>query len=215
MSIFYKQVRQGMDCFLPFEIVDPLVEFRKKYKGCRECKLSQDLTGMVFGYGTIKPRLMFIGLSPSQYDIDTGIPFSDKPGKKLQGLVEYLSRTVSLDNNIYYTNLVLCSGEATEVETAACRERMVKEIEFVQPQNIILLGEEVNQHFCAGGASRLTKKVIKLDRYYPVFMTRNLREILFKRDEVKLEVKEDLDYIVEQIENGKQGSTNGVKAVSR
>jgi len=211
MNIFHKQLRQGTDCFLPFEVVDPLSEFKKGYKNCQGCKLSEGRKDIVFGYGSIRPRVMFIGMYPSIYDAEVGIPFSDKPGKKLQGLVEYLSRTVPLDNNVYYTNMVLCPGVPTEEEVASCRERVTEEIGIVQPQSIILLGEEVNQALCSGAASRLTKKAIKLDKYYPVFMTYNLRELLFKRDEIKLEVKEDLDYIAGQIGNG---DTNGSKVIS-
>jgi len=213
MPTFYDQLKTKPNSYIPFEKTDLLVEFKKEYKDCTLCPLSKDRKGMVFGYGFLRPKIMFLGLKPTPYDVETGVPFSDIPSQKLQGMVRYMSRTINLDNSVYFSTMVLCAGETRQDEIDACQPRLLAEIKTVRPKHIILLGEETAKYFAP--VERLQKLAVKLDQYYSVYLTRSLRELFYKADELRIEVKEDLDYIVEQIRNEEQPVKNGNQVIPR
>ena len=137
IKTYYKQLRQNPDCFIPIIDNNPLSTLKKQYKDCNICSFFDN---KVFGQGPFRPKIMFIGLAPSTHDLETGVPFSDAPGKKIQGIIEYISRVINLSNNVYFTNLILCSGGTDAKVVKACKGRLETEIKLVQPQNIVLLG---------------------------------------------------------------------------
>lgn len=212
MNVFYEQLKKNPNSCVELKIHDPLEPHKKQYINCQLCSLANTRNNVVFGTGVVSPKLMIIGLVPSTYDSDLGIPFSDMAGRKVQGLVEYLSRSVNLDNNVYMTNLLLCPGVATEESIVACSGRMQEEIQIINPKNILLLGTEVSDRLLPS-CKRLTVQLMKVHKYCSVFLTRNLRELFYKRDEVQEEVKEDLDYMVEQINGEKQTIRKNITTV--
>lgn len=206
-NIFYEQLLKEPSCFIPIVDKSPLAGLKKEHVKCLCSSTIQ--TSPVFGHGPIAPKLMFIGFCPSKYDVETGTLFSDIPSQKIHGLIEYLSRSIPLNNSIYLTSLALCPLELDSEVVNVCSTRLYKEIEYVHPKHIILLGKEVADVLIPK-AERLKKLLLKVDKYYPTYVTRNLREITFKRDEIKEEIKQDLDFIVEQLKNDEQNAKSSL-----
>lgn len=212
LVLFHEQFAQNTNCDLPFSADSPMSMIRELYDNCTECALSKDRQSIVFGYGAIRPKIMFIGLGPSNYDSEIGIPFSDIPGRKLQGIVEFLTRGyknttgLKLANNVYYTNLILCPFTKSDVveEVATCKQRLDKEIALVKPENIILLGFDTAKAFFEDReqtyVSDVTSYVVCVNKMYStVYVLNSLKELCFKRDAVKNEVKNTLLNILDDI----------------
>lgn len=199
MNIFYEQFRKQMSSNVPLDLEDPLNEIRTEYKTCRECSLCTNREAsqqVVFGSGPIKPKILVVGPSPSRYDADVGVPFSDKLGDKLRGMVSYLGRHIELENNVYYTNLVLCPGDLNEEAIVACWERFQREIELVNPKVLLFLGDEVAKAFVPIPKHGKALVFNMGDRYYTAVMTHTLKDLVFRNAEVVDEVKADLDLLV-------------------
>lgn len=201
---FYTQYKNAVSPKIDMVISDPLEGLKSSYKNCSACGLC--VSDKVFGSGAYSPMICVIGESPSMYDHESKRLFADKAGEKLKGMLSYVNRKLPLDNNVYYTNLVLCPSNVLGVKDAdKCLGRLLEELEMVNPRYIVLLGEVVANHLLKVDwgidALRLKKHVSELDKYYPMFVTHSLKELLYKNSDVKDKVKEELDYIIEEIQN--------------
>lgn len=201
---FYEQFKSMESSYLELDVHDPLNDLRAKYKQCRLCSLCKNRNytqNMVFGSGVINPRLMVVGTGPSKYDSEVGVPFSDKLGDKLRGMLEYVNSRVNIDNNIYLTSLALCPGNHTIESFDACYDRLHEELVLVSPKVLLFLGNEVSSRFVTL-PQRGKKLVFKLgEKYYTGVQTHTLKDLVFRNSEVRYEVKEDLDLLVEIIRN--------------
>jgi uracil-DNA glycosylase len=94
----------------------------------------------------------------------------------------------------------LCAkGHATK-----CKNRLDKEIQLVDPENIILLGYTLLEYvfgidYYLKNDSHSTKHVLKLDKYYTVFVIDSLKHLAYRRDAIKKQMKKELDFIIRTI----------------
>ena len=203
MNIFYKQFRKDTNSNITLDFKNPLEELKNEFKDCSNCTLCKtriENRSIVFGNGMVRPRVMFIGGFPSNYDSELGIPFSDKAGEKLKGIIEYLNRKISLINNTYITNLILCPGNITEESIKACRNRLEREIKLVSPKVICFLGLDVAKTFIKT-AQRQTSMLVKLDKYYTSIATHSILDLLYKNEEVRKEIGIDMDFLIKVIKD--------------
>lgn len=205
---FYQQFKTVTDAYLEEQTNDELSKLKDEYTHCRGCSLHKTRThGIVFGTGPLKSRLMVVGLAPSKYDGEIGVPFSDKLGDKLRGMLEYVNDGISISNNVYLTNLVLCPGSPTEEQFSACYERLHAEFVLVDPKVVLFLGEDVANRFVVG-PKRGKKLVFKLgEKYYTGVQTHTLKDLLYRNSEVRQDVKSDLDIVVRLIRDAENTST--------
>ena len=73
---------------------------------CKRCKLSQKRTHLVFGEGSPKARLVFVGEGPGAEEDAAGRPFVGEAGKLLTKIIENgmgLKR-----EDVYICNVVKC-----------------------------------------------------------------------------------------------------------
>jgi uracil-DNA glycosylase family 4 len=192
MNTFYSYLKN--DIVLDIKLVekDPLSEFNADPPYCTLCS---QCNNMVRGYGVLRPKIMVIGESPSQYDFEYGLLFSDNLGKKLHGMISYLNRQCNLINNVYCTCVSLCVNSD---QSTFCKKRLVAEIELVNPKLILFLGTEAAKTFfndpIIGNFA-----VLSLDKYYETFVTHSLKDILFRNSEVRSEVKDNLDKVAKKL----------------
>jgi len=109
------------------------------YAGCEKCPL-RDRPG-TRPSGPTNASLVVIGEAPGQTEAKNGIPFVGPSGKLLRASL----RSVGVDPDfVYITNTVACHPEENATPTAeaiaCCHDRLVAEIEHVQPKKILLLG---------------------------------------------------------------------------
>jgi len=207
IKLFYKQYNGIPSCDIPFEPINPFKELTEMYSDCTQCALHTKRINPVFGDGELKPLIMFVGLSPSQYNSEIGSPYVDKAGEKLSGMINYLGRKLTIINNTYATYLTLCPpdgpGTPNVEQLVACYNRFKLEVSIVNPYFIVALGEKVAQFITHKGYDinyfRQMKNTVEIDKFYTMFVTYSPEELLYKNDEIKQEVKKDLDYIIKYV----------------
>jgi uracil-DNA glycosylase len=130
-----------------------LSKVREAAKNCRACDLYQRGTQTVFGEGSAKARLMFVGEQPGDAEDLAGHPFVGPAGKLLdRALVE-----AGIDRRtVYVTNVVKhfkweprgkrrIHKKPNAAEIAACRPWLDTEIALVKPRAIVCLGATAAQ----------------------------------------------------------------------
>ena len=119
---------------------------------CRLCGLHRTRRKVVFGRGTIPADVLFLGIGPGMAEDVLGRAFVGPSGKIVDESVKDASQKAGWTPRCYFANLVACRPTDTktgvnrdpfEDEMMACRPRLMKTVDVVRPQKIILLGETV------------------------------------------------------------------------
>ncbi|WP_213697780.1 uracil-DNA glycosylase [Acetomicrobium sp.] len=113
----------------------------KKVKECRKCPLSENRTQSVFGEGSKKTELMFVGEGPGADEDLQGLPFVGKAGQ----LLNQIFAAAGIDRSeVYITNVVKCRPPQNRVPTveecSACNDYLFAQISLVQPKILVTLG---------------------------------------------------------------------------
>lgn len=141
------------NCNAPALIVGELVKLGLKgitltILECKRCQLHENATNKVIMRGSEKPKVVFIGEAPGKNEDEAGIPFCGRAGKVLDGLINYMD----LDENEYaIINTVKCrppnNRKPTQKELKTCIPFLLAQIEILDPNVIILLGNTAEQAF--------------------------------------------------------------------
>jgi len=126
---------------------------RDAAKDCKACELWKRGTQTVFGEGSPKAQLMFVGEQPGNDEDLAGLPFVGPAGKLLDRALE----AAGIDRSgVYVTNVVKhfkweprgkrrIHKKPSAREIAACRPWLDTEIELVKPRAIVCLGATAAQ----------------------------------------------------------------------
>ena len=114
---------------------------REECLNCTKCSLCETRTNVVFGVGSEKAEVMFIGEGPGEQEDLKGEPFVGRAGKLLDDMLEL----IDLDRSkIYIANMVKCRPPANRdplnIEQAACADWLKAQIEHIKPRIIVCLG---------------------------------------------------------------------------
>ena len=179
-----------------------LEEIRRELGECQRCKLHRTRRTLVFGEGSEKAKLMFVGEGPG-YDEDVqGRPFVGKAGQLLTKIIQ----SINLQREeVYITNIIKCrppqnrNPEPDEIE--CCNPFLLKQINAIQPQIICALGTFAAQSLLKTNIkiSALRGRFYELEgikvipTYHPAYLLRN--------PERKREVWQDMKMISERLKN--------------
>ncbi len=123
-----------------------LGEVREELGDCQRCKLARTRTHLVFGVGSPRAALMFIGEGPGEEEDLQGLPFVGAAGQVLNNL---LSKLGLKREEVYIANVVKCrppgNREPEADETAACLPFLKKQIDAIRPRVIVTLGRVATQ----------------------------------------------------------------------
>lgn len=118
-----------------------LASLEKKVLQCTRCRLSQGRKNAVFGEGSPRASLLFIGEGPGYHEDLQGRPFVGRAGQLLDRI---LSAMGLAREEVYIANMVKCRppGDRTPLpdEIDACRPYLEVQISLIQPKVICLLG---------------------------------------------------------------------------
>ena len=126
---------------------------REAAAGCRACPLYRDATQTVFGEGSPKARLLFVGEQPGDMEDHKGHPFVGPAGRELDDGLD----AAGIDrNDVYITNVVKhfkftrrgkrrIHKKPNAEEIRACRPWLEAEIALVKPDGIVCLGATAAQ----------------------------------------------------------------------
>jgi uracil-DNA glycosylase len=108
---------------------------------CKRCVLHKGRTKLVFGVGSPRAELMFIGEGPGADEDAQGIPFVGRAGQLLTNMIKAMG--LSRDN-VYIANVVKCrppgnrTPERDECDT--CGPFLMRQVAAIRPKVIVALG---------------------------------------------------------------------------
>jgi uracil-DNA glycosylase len=120
---------------------DTLLKIREEIGDCTRCKLHKGRNKIVFGDGSPKAELVFIGEGPGADEDQQGLPFVGRAGKLLTQMIEAMGLR---RKDVYICNVVKCrppenrAPEPDEVTT--CSPYLLRQIDVIRPKVIVCLG---------------------------------------------------------------------------
>ena len=118
---------------------------------CRQCRLGETRTNLVFGVGNPEARVLFIGEGPGEQEDLQGEPFVGRSGQ----LLDKMLQAVDLDRhkNIYIANIVKCrppqNRDPKPDEQDCCITWLREQVRLIRPQIIVCLGRIAAQKIIA------------------------------------------------------------------
>ncbi len=147
-----------------------LEKLRAECAACHKCPLGDTRTNSVFGTGSEKARLMFVGEAPGEKEDLSGIPFVGAAGKLLDRFLEAVD--ISRED-VYIANILKCrppkNRDPLPAEEDACIEYLNDQIRIINPEIIVCLGRI--------SAMRLIKPDFKITKEHGVWFERDGRRI--------------------------------------
>jgi DNA polymerase len=110
---------------------------------CTRCKLcTLGRSQIVFGVGSPKARLMFVGEAPGEDEDKKGEPFVGRAGQLLTKIIEAIGLS---REQVYIANVIKCRPPGNRNpepdEVAACEPFLFRQIDVIQPRVIVPLGK--------------------------------------------------------------------------
>ena len=132
-------------------------EARNAARVCRACRLWEPATQTVFGEGPVPAPAMLIGEQPGDKEDRAGQPFVGPAGAKLN---EALEEAGISRKEVYVTNAVKhfkyvprgrirLHQKPVTAEIEACRQWIERELDFVQPKAVAVVGATAAQALIA------------------------------------------------------------------
>lgn len=129
-----------------FEAVDRIVndtlpKIREDLGECTRCKLHRARHKIVFGDGSPKAELVFVGEGPGADEDAQGLPFVGRAGKLLTQMIEAMGLQ---RKDVYICNVVKCrppeNRQPEEDEVSTCSPFLFRQIDAIAPKVIVCLG---------------------------------------------------------------------------
>lgn len=120
---------------------DTLERIRADIGDCRRCKLWPHRTHIVFGVGSPRAQLVFVGEAPGADEDAQGKPFVGRAGQLLTHWIESMGMK---REDVYICNVLKCrppgnrSPERDEIGT--CSQFLFRQLEVLRPKLVCALG---------------------------------------------------------------------------
>ncbi len=159
-----------------------LTEVRGELGECKRCKLHLTRRHIVFGEGSEKAQLVFIGEAPGEDEDRQGRPFVGKAGQLLTRIINAIGLS---REDVYITNIIKCrpphNRNPQQDEIATCEPFLNKQLEVIRPKIICALGtyaaqtllktnEKISQ---MRGRFYVYRGIKVMPTYHPAFLLRN------------------------------------------
>jgi uracil-DNA glycosylase family 4 len=161
---------------------DTLLKIREDLGECTRCKLHSTRHKIVFGDGSPKAELVFVGEGPGADEDAQGLPFVGRAGKLLTQMIEAMGLQ---RKDVYICNVVKCrppeNRQPEEDEVHTCSPFLLRQIDTIAPKVIVCLGAvaaktllQTNRgisHFRGEWLEFRGRKL--LATYHPAYLLRN------------------------------------------
>jgi DNA polymerase len=150
--------------------------------GCPRCKLSKTRTNIVFGQGSPKARLMFVGEAPGRDEDEQGLAFVGRAGQLLTKIIEAMGMT---REDVWICNVLKCrppnNRNPEPDEVASCMPFLEEQIRLISPKVIVTLGTFAAQAVLETdepigrmrGRWRTARGVRVMPTFHPAFLLRS------------------------------------------
>lgn len=161
---------------------DTLEIIRTDLGECTRCKLHKTRNKIVFGDGSPKAELVFVGEGPGHDEDIQGLPFVGRAGKLLTQMIEAMGLQ---RKDVYICNVVKCRPPENRMperdEIAACSPFLIRQIDAIRPKVIVCLGAtaaqmllNTNRSISAFRGQWLEYRGTRLlATYHPAYLLRN------------------------------------------
>src|SRR5277367_2745818 len=161
---------------------DTLEIIRTDLGECTRCKLHKTRNKIVFGDGSEKADLVFVGEGPGHDEDIQGLPFVGRAGKLLTQMIEAMGLQ---RKDVYICNVVKCRPPENRMperdEIAACSPFLIRQIDAIHPKVIVCLGAtaaqmllNTNRSISAFRGEWLEYRGTRLlATYHPAYLLRN------------------------------------------
>ena len=132
---------------------ETLKKLNQEIRNCKKCLLWKTRKNTVPGEGPVNAKIMYIGMAPGAEEDKVGRPFVGRAGRFLNQLLK-IARIKR--EKVFITSLLKClpqpppNRKPTKKEIEACLPYLKKQIEIINPQKFILLGEVAFKIFFSG-----------------------------------------------------------------
>jgi DNA polymerase len=134
------------ELYLKKSMTGGLPELKKEVTSCEKCGLSKTRKNVVFGSGSEKAKLMFVGEAPGADEDIQGLPFVGRAGGLLTKIIEAMGLK---RENVYIANILKCrppdNRPPNPDEILACRDNLRRQIDIIKPEVICTLGKFASQ----------------------------------------------------------------------
>jgi DNA polymerase len=202
---------QGFDCnsasleklagwgAAPQLLCETLKDIRLDLGDCQRCRLAQHRKSIVFGSGSPKARLVFVGEGPGYEEDQQAEPFVGPAGQLLTKIIAAINL---IRKQVYICNIVKCrppgnrNPETAEMDT--CFPFLERQIAAIQPDYICALGAIAAQTLMnttepiskLRGRFHQYKGINVIVTYHPAYLLRN--------PEKKRDVWEDMKMLMKE-----------------
>jgi DNA polymerase len=125
---------------------ETLRNVREDLGECTRCKLHKTRNKIVFGDGSAKAQLVFVGEGPGADEDAQGLPFVGRAGKLLTQMIEAMGLR---RNDVYICNVVKCrppgNRQPEPDEVQKCSPFLFRQLDVLQPKVIVCLGATAAQ----------------------------------------------------------------------
>jgi uracil-DNA glycosylase family 4 len=161
---------------------DTLLKIREDLGECTRCKLHKTRNKIVFGDGSAKAQLVFVGEGPGADEDAQGLPFVGRAGKLLTQMIEAMGLQ---RGDVYICNVVKCrppgNRQPEKDEVDACSPYLFRQLDALQPKAIVCLGATAAQTLLQTNRSISQFRGQWLDfrgfkmmpTYHPAYLLRN------------------------------------------
>jgi uracil-DNA glycosylase len=146
----------------------------ERIRACKECRLHEQATNAVPGYGNVHADILFIGEAPGYNEDQQGLPFVGKSGRYLDYLLDLIGMK---RDEVFIANMVKHrppdnrDPHADEIE--ACKHFLDEQFAVIDPLVVATLGR-FSMEYYLGKRNKITKvhgqPVYREGRaYYPLY----------------------------------------------
>jgi uracil-DNA glycosylase len=183
----------------PQTLFETLKEIRLDLGDCQRCRLAKNRKNIVFGSGSAKAKIIFVGEGPGFEEDQQGEPFVGPAGRLLTKIIEAINLT---RGQVYIGNIVKCrppgnrNPKPDEVKT--CLPFLERQIAAIQPEFICALGSIAAQTLLntdesiskLRGRFQHYRGIKLLPTYHPAYLLRS--------PEKKRDVWEDMKMLMKE-----------------
>ena len=169
----------------------PLTDLRTMVNECEGCELSATRRHTVFGAGPERAAWMVVGEAPGEQEDLQGQPFVGKSGQLLTQMLRAVG--VDRETDVFIANVIKCRPPGNRnpkpEEIAECRPFLMRQIEVVAPQRLLVLGRfaaqvlvgaDANFNALRGRTHTFTgtdgRQIPMIVSYHPAYLLRSPQE---------------------------------------
>ena len=172
---------------------------RDEMGDCQRCRLAGGRKTIVFGQGSPRAELMFVGEAPGAEEDEQGLAFVGRAGKLLTDIIQKGLRMTRDD--VFIANVIKCrppkNRNPEPEEITACQPFLEAQIRAIQPRVLVALGK-FSAHWLLKTAVPITRLrgqlgewegIPAMPTYHPAYLLRNPR--------AKKDLWEDMKVVLE------------------